>query len=221
MPLFLSTYCLNPMLIKCKSTPLLLLSLVSLITLTSSCASLYYQIIPHSRGKIVEVITNPPHADIYISNDKENEGRRLDSMICSSTPCQVYIEPEQFIILKKKGYRTEQISVDTKRDVAYYLAYYLVTPTVGATVFTIATEVLKINSWLSAGAVLVGAAVSAYIDIKNPKNKIVDGISSPIQLELLDEALAKQGEIERQIRDEKEELQRNANQKKNNYIQSK
>jgi hypothetical protein len=191
-----------------------LLSCIVIVTTLSGCASLYHQIVPNSRGRIVEIRTDPPNTDIYLSSEIDKDGNRLDSIICSGTPCQVYVEPEYWITLKKKGYRTEQVSTEQKRS----LAYYIITPLMGGIGYLALTELLHINSAISAVIVLASATVSAIIDVKNPNTKIVDNLKAPIRLQLLDENLAKQGEIERKIRDEKEALERNNMQKNSNSI---
>lgn len=147
----------------------------------------------------------PPGADIYISSEASEKGKRLDSMLCSSTPCTIYVEPEHWITLKKQGYQTEHISPELRRSFAYWVT------TVGTTALSVVLiSGLGWSPGLGIAVTLATAVGVALIDVTNPITRVVDRIPSPIHLTLIDAERAKQGELERIARDQREAEQRKA-----------
>jgi hypothetical protein len=173
--------------------------------LLPSCATLYHDVLKAPRGKLVEIRTEPPGADIYLSTEYSQEGKRVDSMVCSSTPCKLYIEPDHWITLKKQGYKTEQVSPDVSRSFAYWLNSLL-----GGGLSYLFIQVLGMPIALGAIIAIAIGVAGVLIDVKNPMSKVVSGIPTPVTLQLVDAELAKQGEAERVIRDQREEKQRKA-----------
>jgi hypothetical protein len=189
------------------------------IVALSGCATLWHQVLKNSRGNWVEITSVPKGADIYISNDDQTLGVRLDSTLCSSTPCKVFLEPYQSVTLAKEGYVPSRFDIrPTQITFAYWLNALtgagftyglgallgLPVPFLGVPVFG------AISPFVYVPSIVLTLGICA-VDILITKNHlIVASESIETSLLLQNEKLAQEGEQRRIVRDAQEAQMRDS-----------